>query len=52
MPKPMLYPAKKLIRFSSELMTAIDKWRRKQPDKPNQTEAIRRLLEDRLRVKK
>lgn len=52
MSKPVLYPIKKIIGFSAELMAAIDKWRRKQPDKPKRSEAIRRLVALGLKVKK
>jgi len=32
------------IRLSGELKALIDKWRRKQPDRPPRSEAIRRLV--------
>jgi hypothetical protein len=52
MPKPERYAVKKLVRFESKLMAAVDKWRRKEPDLPNQTEAIRRLVGIGLRARK
>jgi hypothetical protein len=33
------------VRCQPELLEAIDKWRRKQPDLPSRPEAIRRLTE-------
>jgi len=33
------------LRLSSELMDALDEWRRQQPDLPNRTEALRRIIE-------
>jgi hypothetical protein len=41
----MLYPIKKIIGFSREMLATIDKWRRRQPDLPDRSEAIRRLIE-------
>lgn len=45
MAKPERYTVKKLVRLEPKLVAEIDKWRAKQPDVPNQTEAIRRLVE-------
>jgi hypothetical protein len=33
------------MRATAELMARIDEWRRLQPDLPNRSEAIRRLIE-------
>lgn len=33
------------MRMDEELLTRLDKWRAQQPDVPNRTEAVRRLLE-------
>jgi hypothetical protein len=33
------------IRLTPELARALDEWRRRQPDLPSKTEAIRRLIE-------
>lgn len=33
------------LRLSGDLLTRIDEWRRKQPDLPTRSEAIRRLVE-------
>ena len=33
------------LRLSGELAAAIDEWRRHEPDLPNRTEAVRRLIE-------
>jgi hypothetical protein len=45
MPRPELYPAKKLVGFSQEMLEAVDKWRAKQRPIPTVSEAIRRLVE-------
>jgi hypothetical protein len=44
MPRPTLFPIKKLIGFPRETIAALDKWRRKQEDMPSRSEAIRRLV--------
>lgn len=36
------------LRASDQLRTAIDQWATRQPDKPSRSEAIRRLVADRL----
>jgi len=41
--KPVPYRLE--IRLPAELAEAVDDWRRKQPDLPSKTEAIRRLVE-------
>jgi hypothetical protein len=33
------------MRVNDEFIRTIDEWRRKQPDLPSRTEAIRRLVE-------
>jgi hypothetical protein len=45
MPRPELFPVKKVVGFDQDMIAAIDKWRRRQPDMPNASEAIRRLVE-------
>jgi hypothetical protein len=45
MPRPELYPVKKVIGFDQATIDAIDKWRAKQKPLLNASEAIRRLLE-------
>jgi metal-responsive CopG/Arc/MetJ family transcriptional regulator len=41
-------PHKKLIAFDDETLTAVDAFTADQGDKPNRSEAIRRLLRDAL----
>jgi hypothetical protein len=38
------------VRCQAELVAAIDEWRRKQPDLPNRPEAMRRLIEQALKL--
>jgi metal-responsive CopG/Arc/MetJ family transcriptional regulator len=40
------------VMMSSEEVAAIDEWRRKNPDLPSRSEAIRRLVEMGLKAKK
>jgi hypothetical protein len=40
------------IRLSAEFRAAVDKWAAKQDDAPGRSEAIRRLVELGLKVKK
>jgi hypothetical protein len=40
------------IRLSAELRQAVDKWAAQQDDKPGRSEAMRRLIEMGLKVKK
>jgi hypothetical protein len=40
------------IRLSEEFRAAVDKWAAKQDDEPGRSEAIRRLVEIGLKVKK
>ena len=44
MPRPELYPVKKIVGFDEGTITAIEKWRAKQKPIPNVSEAIRRLV--------
>jgi metal-responsive CopG/Arc/MetJ family transcriptional regulator len=39
------------VRCQAELVTAIDEWRREQSDLPNRPEAMRRLIEQALKMK-
>lgn len=48
MPKPELYPIKKLIRLDQETLDAIETFRAEQKPIPNQSEAIRKILRDYL----
>jgi hypothetical protein len=45
MPRPELYPIKKVIGFNQGMIDAVDKWRAKQKPIPTVSDAIRRLLE-------
>jgi hypothetical protein len=40
------------VRLSPQLAAAIDKWAASHPDKPNRSDAIRRLVELGLKVKR
>jgi hypothetical protein len=40
------------MRVSDEFLKVVDKWRAKQEDEPSRAEAIRRLIELGLKVKK
>jgi Arc/MetJ-type ribon-helix-helix transcriptional regulator len=44
-PRPEIYPVKKLVGLSESMLEAIDKWRRKQRPVPNVSDAIRYLIE-------
>lgn len=37
------------VRCNERFLALLDDWRRKQPDLPGRAEAIRRLVEERLR---
>jgi hypothetical protein len=52
MPRPQLFPVKKVVGFDQEMIDAIEKWRAKQKPLPNVSEAIRRLVELGLKGKK
>jgi hypothetical protein len=43
-PRPELYPVKKVIGFDQALLDAIDNWRRTQAPIPTVSEAIRQLV--------
>jgi len=45
MPRPELYPVKKVVGFDQAMIDAIEKWRAKQKPIPNVSEAIRGLVE-------
>ena len=45
MPRPEIYPVKKMIGFTSDMLDAIDKWRAKQRPIPNVSDAVRQLIE-------
>ena len=45
MPRPEIYPVKKLVGLSEAMLEAIDKWRAKQKPIPNVSDAIRQLIE-------
>ena len=45
MPRPEIYPVKKVVGFDQGMLDAIEKWRGKQKPIPNVSEAIRRLVE-------
>jgi hypothetical protein len=48
MAKPIQLPNKLLIAFDDERLEAIDEWRRREPDLPSRSEAIRRLIDQAL----
>jgi hypothetical protein len=50
MPRPEIYPVKKIIGFNTTLLDAIDKWRAKQRPIPNVSDAIRHLIEAGLKA--
>lgn len=45
MARPEQFPIKFQFAISKEMEDAINEWRRQQPDLPNRSEAIRRLVE-------
>ncbi len=45
MPRPEIYPVKKLVGLTESMLEAIDKWRAKQKPIPNVSDAIRQLIE-------
>lgn len=45
MPRPEIYPVKKLVGLNKSMLEAIDKWRAKQRPIPNVSDAIRQLIE-------
>jgi hypothetical protein len=44
MPRPKIFPFKKVIGFDEAQLAAIDKWRRRQTPIPSVSEAIRKLV--------
>ncbi|MGF6309092.1 hypothetical protein ABIB82_002855 [Bradyrhizobium sp. i1.8.4] len=46
------HPIEKIIDFTQEMIDAVESWRAKQKPVPNLSEAIRRLVEIGLKVKK
>jgi hypothetical protein len=46
MPRPELFPAKKVIGFERTMLTAIDAYRRDQTPIPNVSDAIRAIIRD------
>ncbi len=51
MPRPQLYPVKKIIGFDEAMLKAIDDWRRTRTPLPTTSEAIRQILAKHLRQK-
>lgn len=51
MPRPEIYPVKKVIGFDQKMLDAIDRWRRRQTPIPTVSEAIRQLVELGLKAK-
>lgn len=51
MPRPPLFPIKKIIGFDEPLIAAIDDWRRGRKPIPSMSEAIRQILRKHLRQK-
>jgi hypothetical protein len=51
MPRPEIYPVKKMIGFTADMLAAIDKWRAKQRPIPNVSDAIRHLIEIGLKAR-
>src|ERR1700710_621349 len=45
MPRPELYPVKKIVGFDQLMIDRVEKWRARQKPIPNVSEAIRRLVE-------
>jgi hypothetical protein len=51
MPRTEIYPVKKMVGFTTNMLDAIDKWRAKQRPIPNVSNAIRHLIEIGLKVR-
>jgi metal-responsive CopG/Arc/MetJ family transcriptional regulator len=51
MARPEEFPIKLQLSLTDDLDEAIRKWRQKQDDVPNRSEAIRRLLRQALALK-
>jgi hypothetical protein len=50
MPRPEIYPVKKMIGFSANMLDSIEKWRAKRRPIPNVSDAIRQLIEAGLKA--
>ena len=50
--RPETHPVKKVIGFTDEMLANVETWRAKQRPVPNLSEAIRRLVELGLKVRK
>ena len=50
MPRPELFPIKKMIGFTADMLDTIDKWRARQRPIPNVSDAIRQLIEAGLKA--
>ena len=50
--RPETHPIKKIIGFSDDMISAVERWRVRQKPVPNLSEAIRRLVELGLKAKK
>jgi len=50
MSRPEIYPVKKLVKFSTSMLDAIETWRAKQRPIPNVSDAIRQLIEAGLKA--
>ncbi len=51
MPRPQLYPVKKVIGFDEAMLKAVDEWRRTRTPIPTVSDAIRQILAKHLRQK-
>ena len=49
MPRPELFPVKKVIGFDRDMIDAINEWRATQKTLPNFSDSVRRLVEIGLR---
>jgi hypothetical protein len=52
MPRPEIYPIKKMVGFTESMLEAIDKWRGRQRPIPNVSDAIRQLIEAGLKARR
>lgn len=52
MPRPELYPIKKMVGFTASMLESIEAWRAKQRPIPNVSDAIRQLIEAGLKASK
>ncbi len=51
MPRPQLFPVKKVIGFDETMLKAVDDWRRQRTPIPTMSDAIRQILGKHLRQK-